>query len=178
MIGLIWAQTLDGVIGADGVMPWHLPEDLAHFRSVTRGGAVIMGRRTWDSLPERFRPLPNRRNVVITRQRDWAAEGASVAHTLEDALALTEGDLWVIGGAEIYGLALPYADTLEVTEIDADITGDTFAPAITTEWTRVAADPTSGWLRSSTGLPFRFARYQRASGTGGRAGHPAQELAH
>ena len=164
MIGLIWAQTVGGVIGANGIMPWHLPEDLAHFRSVTQGGAVIMGRRTWDSLPERFRPLPDRRNVVITRQRDWAAEGASVAHTLDDALALTEGDLWVIGGAEVYGLALPYADTLEVTEIDADITGDTFAPAVTAAWTRVTADPTSGWLRSATDLAYRFARYERSAG--------------
>ncbi|TFD10684.1 dihydrofolate reductase [Cryobacterium sp. TMT1-66-1] len=160
-LGLIWAQTLGGVIGADGVMPWHLPEDLAHFRAVTSGSAVIMGRRTWDSLPERFRPLPGRKNVVITRQLGWAAAGASVAHTLEDALALTEGDLWVIGGAEIYGLALPYADVLEVTEIDASIAGDTYAPAITAAWTRVTANPPSGWLSSTTALPYRFARYER-----------------
>ncbi|WP_166783958.1 dihydrofolate reductase [Cryobacterium sp. Hz9] len=178
MLGLIWAQTLAGVIGANGVMPWHLPEDLAHFRSVTQGGAVIMGRRTWDSLPERFRPLPGRQNVVITRQRGWAGAGASVAHTFDDAHALTEGPVWVIGGAEIYRLALPYADTLEVTEIDAQIAGDTIAPAITAAWNRVDSDPAHGWLRSSTGLPFRFARYQRAFGTGGRAEHsPAQEPA-
>jgi dihydrofolate reductase len=161
MIGLIWAQSVGGVIGADGAMPWHLPEDLAHFRSVTRGGAVIMGRRTWDSLPERFRPLPGRKNVVITRQRGWAAEGTSVAHSLEDALALTEGDLWVIGGAEIYALALAYADVLEVTEIDTDIAGDTYAPEITAAWHRVSTDPASGWLRSTTALPYRFARYGR-----------------
>ncbi|MBG6214664.1 MAG: dihydrofolate reductase [Cryobacterium sp.] len=162
MIGLIWAQTLGGVIGANGLMPWHLPEDLAHFRSVTHGGAVIMGRRTWDSLPERYRPLPGRQNVVVTRQRDWAAEGASVAHSLEDALSQTEGPVWVIGGAEIYRLALPYADILEVTEIDAVITGDTFAPTITTGWNNVETGSTTGWLRSSAGLPFRFVRYQRA----------------
>ena len=162
-LGLIWAQTVNGVIGADGVMPWHLPEDLAHFRTVTLGSAVIMGRRTWDSLPERYRPLPGRRNVVITRQQGWAAAGASVAHTLEDALALTEGDLWVIGGAEIYGLALPYADVLEVTEIDAEIDGDTFAPPISAAWTRVTTDPPSGWLSSSTALPYRFTRYERTA---------------
>lgn len=160
MLGLIWAQTLDGVIGADGVMPWHLPEDLAHFRAVTRGKTVIMGRRTWDSLPERFRPLPGRQNIVITRQLDWAGEGASVAHGVDDALALADGPVWVIGGAEIYRLALPYADALEVTEIDADIAGDTLAPAITAEWTVNETGSTADWLRSSTGLPYRFVGYQ------------------
>lgn len=164
MLGLIWAQTVDGVIGADGLMPWHLPEDLAHFRSVTRGGAVIMGRRTWDSLPERFRPLPGRQNVVITRQRGWAAEGASVAHSFWEARALTEEPVWVIGGAEIYRLALPYADTLEVTEIDAEIAGDTRAPSITADWNAVGTDPENGWLHSVGGLPFRFVRYQRPPG--------------
>ncbi|WP_105034385.1 dihydrofolate reductase [Cryobacterium aureum] len=160
-LGLIWAQTREGVIGANGVMPWHLPEDLAHFRAVTSGSAVIMGRRTWDSLPERFRPLPGRQNIVITRQQGWAAEGASVAHTLEDALAITSSVVWVIGGAEIYRLALPFAGILEVTEIDADIPGDTHAPALTAAWTRVHTDPTSGWLRSTTALRYRFARYER-----------------
>ncbi|TFD63510.1 dihydrofolate reductase [Cryobacterium ruanii] len=160
-IGLIWAQTVSGVIGADGIMPWHLPEDLAHFRAVTRGGAVIMGRRTWDSLPERFRPLPGRQNVVITRQQDWAAEGASAAHGFDDALALAEGPVWVIGGAEIYRLALAHADVLEVTEIDASIAGDTLAPALDAAWTRVSTAPASGWLRSSTALPYRFTRYER-----------------
>ncbi|SEN34954.1 dihydrofolate reductase [Cryobacterium sp. TMT1-3] len=162
-LGLIWAQTVGGVIGADGVMPWHLPEDLTHFRAVTRGGAVIMGRRTWDSLPERFRPLPGRQNIVITRQQRWAAEGASVAHSLNEALALAEGPVWVIGGAEIYRLALPHADVLEVTEIDASIAGDTVAPALDAAWARVATDPASGWLRSSTALPYRFTRYERTT---------------
>jgi dihydrofolate reductase len=171
MLGLVWAQTLGGVIGAEGVMPWHLPEDLAHFRSVTRGSAVIMGRRTWDSLPERFRPLPGRDNVVITRQPDWAAEGASVAHSLDEALALSEGPVWVIGGAEIYRLALPYADHLEVTEIDAEIVGDTLAPAISAEWNVVDTDPENGWRHSAGGLPFRFVRYERPSGIPSRRPH-------
>ena len=163
-IGLIWAQTVNGVIGADGVMPWHLPEDLAHFRTVTRGGAVIMGRRTWDSLPERFRPLPGRQNVVITRQQDWAAAGAFAAHNFDDALALAEGPVWVIGGAEIYRLALAHANVLEVTEIDASIAGDTLAPALDAAWARVSTNPESGWLRSSTALPYRFTRYERSPG--------------
>ncbi len=165
MLGLIWAQTRNGVIGANGVMPWHLPEDLAHFRTVTRASTVIMGRRTWDSLPERFRPLPGRQNIVITRQRDWAAEGASVAHTLEDALVLAEGPVWVIGGAEIYQLALPVAEILVVTEIDAEIVGDTLAPVITAEWTEAEQQQPSGWLSSSDGLQYRFVRYQRSPAT-------------
>ncbi|TFD88339.1 dihydrofolate reductase [Cryobacterium serini] len=161
-LGLIWAQTVNGVIGADGLMPWHLPEDLAHFRSVTAGGAVIMGRRTWDSLPARFRPLPGRQNIVITRQQGWAAEGASAAHNFHDALALAEGPVWVIGGAEIYRLALPYADVLEVTEIDASIDGDTLAPTLDATWTQVSTDPPNGWFTSSTALPYRFTRYERS----------------
>lgn len=164
-LGLIWAQTLDGVIGFEGVMPWHLPEDLAHFRDVTQGSAVIMGRRTWDSLPERFRPLPGRQNVVLTRQQGWAAAGATVAHTMDEALGLCAGSVWVIGGAEIYRQALPLADTLEVTEIDAEITGDTVAPTLDGAWNLVNADPPSGWLRSGTTLPYRFLRYQRAQVT-------------
>ncbi|TFD58815.1 dihydrofolate reductase [Cryobacterium suzukii] len=163
-LGLIWAQTVNGVIGADGVMPWHLPEDLAHFRTVTLGGAVIMGRRTWDSLPERYRPLPGRQNVVITRQQGWAAEGTSIAHSLDDARALIEGPVWVIGGGEIYRLALPLADTLEVTEIDAEIAGDTHAPALDAAWARVSTDPENGWFSSSTALPYRFTRYERSPG--------------
>ena len=161
-IGLIWAQSRNGVIGFDGRLPWHLPEDLAHFRAITGGGVVIMGRRTWDSIPERFRPLPGRQNVVITRQRDWAAPGASVVHGFDDALAIAAGPVWVIGGAEIFRLALPHADTLELTEIDEQFAGDTLAPALTPDWTRVNTNPASGWLHSSTGLPYRFARYQRA----------------
>ena len=104
MIGLIWAQAANGVIGRDNAIPWHIPEDMAHFREVTTGSTVVMGRRTWESLPARFRPLPGRRNVVLTRDEAWTAEGAEVAHDLTAALA---GDCWVIGGADIYRAALP-----------------------------------------------------------------------
>ena len=161
-IGLIWAQSRNGVIGFDGRLPWHLPEDLAHFRAITGGGVVIMGRLTWDSIPERFRPLPGRHNVVITRQRDWAAPGASVVHSFDDAIVIAAGPVWVIGGAEIFRLALPHADTLELTEIDERFAGDTLAPSITAAWNLVDTDPSSGWRRSSGGLRYRFARYQRA----------------
>src|SRR5207244_10135419 len=101
-LGLVYARAANGVIGKRGVMPWHLPEDMAHFKQVTMGAPVIMGRKTWESLPPRFRPLPGRRNVVITRQRDWKAEGATRAESLQDALAVcaSEPNVWVIGGGE------------------------------------------------------------------------------
>lgn len=155
-IGLVWAQADGGVIGADGGMPWHVPEDLAHFKEVTLGAPVVMGRRTWDSLPERFRPLPGRENVVITRQGEWAADGARRAGSLEEALEGLE-EAWVIGGAEIFRQAMPDADRLEVTELDLDVDGDTFAPS--TEGWRVA--DTGEWLTSRSGVRYRFRRYER-----------------
>ena len=102
-LGLILARARNGVIGRDGGMPWHLPEDLAHFKKVTMGCPVIMGRKTWDSLPPRFRPLPGRANIVVTRQADWQAEGAARAASLSEAMILCSGAsrAWVIGGAEI-----------------------------------------------------------------------------
>ncbi len=160
-IGLVWAEAR-GIIGHDGVLPWHLPEDLAHFKDLTRGGTVIMGRRTWDSLPERFRPLPDRTNIVVTRQPGWISDGVSTVHSLEDALAHPgEQPTWVIGGAQIFALAMGVADTLEVTEIDADIPGDTRAPAIGSDWEVASADPIQGWHRSRAGLDYRFLRYER-----------------
>src|SRR3954468_16198856 len=100
-LGIIYARSRNGVIGKDGVMPWHLPEDLAHFKRTTLGAPVIMGRKTWDSVPARFRPLPGRRNVVVTRDPQWRADGAEHATSLEQAIALC-GDVpmvWVTGGA-------------------------------------------------------------------------------
>lgn len=155
MIGLIWAQAADGVIGHDNAIPWHVPEDMRHFRAVTAGATVVMGRRTWESLPARFRPLPGRRNLVLTRSTTWADEGAEVVHSLEDALA---GDVWVIGGADVYAAALPRADVLEVTEVQGSYAGDVHAPAIDTSW-RVDTD--SGWQQSSAGPTFRWLRYVR-----------------
>jgi len=180
-VALIWAQAQDGVIGHDGTIPWHLPEDLAHFRAVTDGATVVMGRRTWDSLPPRFRPLPGRRNVVITRQPDWRADGAVVAHSLEEALhdrahdddaatsrtgaargtgtgTGTDTDAtWVIGGGEIYRQALPLANRVEITEVDLEIDGDTRAPELgdADGWRRKTV-PDDGWLESRTGIRYRF----------------------
>lgn len=130
-LGLIWAEARGGVIGRDGGMPWHVPEDLAHFRAKTTGAPVIMGRRTWESFPERFRPLPGRRNIVVTRNADWEADGAERASSLDAALALVDSalDAWVIGGARLFAEAIERADVLEVTELDLEIAdGDTFAP--------------------------------------------------
>ena len=137
---LIFARAANGVIGKDGTLPWHLPEDLAHFKRTTLGCPVIMGRKTWDSLPPRFRPLPGRTNVVVTRQPDWHANGAQPAHDLHEALAvcaqLSPGvpDVWVIGGAQIYAQAMPLAHTAVVTEIDASFEGDAFAPTFGSDW--------------------------------------------
>ncbi|WP_127793144.1 dihydrofolate reductase [Agromyces sp. LHK192] len=166
-IGLIWAQAHDRVIGRDGRMPWHLPEDLAHFRQLTDGCPVVMGRRTWDSLPERFRPLPGRRNLVVTRQADWAAEGAERAASVDEALALAGSGrsdaawTWVIGGAEVYRQVLPSADRLEVTEIDLEVAGDAYAPEVDEGWRLEASDPVDGWLVSRTGIRYAFRAYAR-----------------
>ena len=158
-IGLIWAQAHDRVIGKDGVMPWHLPEDLAHFKRTTLKYSVIMGRRTWDSIPSRFRPLPGRRNIVVTRQADWHHDGADRAADLGQALQLCADDarVWIIGGAQIYAQALPLADELVVTEIDADFEGDAFAPALGPEWREVARDS----LTTASGLRLAFITYRR-----------------
>ncbi|WP_410871944.1 dihydrofolate reductase [Nocardia sp. A7] len=158
MIGLIWAQANDGVIGVDNTIPWRLPEDMANFRDTTMGHPVIMGRRTWDSLPANFRPLSGRRNIVVTRQTDWSTEGAERAASVPDALAMTgETDTWVAGGGEIYRAALPLATTLLVTEVDTTVVGDAFAPVIGPEW---HADD-APWLTSKTGLRYRIRRYAR-----------------
>ena len=159
-VGLIWAQARGGVIGRDGVMPWHLPEDLAHFKRTTLSHPVIMGRRTWDSLPPRFRPLPGRVNIVVTRQPDWQVAGARRASSLEQALqSCPDAErIWVIGGAEVYAQALPLADELVVTEIDADIEGDAHAPAIGAEWQEFAREP----LVAANGTRLAFVTWRRA----------------
>lgn len=164
LVGLVWAQAHDRVVGRDGVMPWHLPEDLRHFRDVTRGATVVMGRRTWSSLPERFRPLPGRRNVVLSRQSGFAAAGAEVRASFEAALdgALPDERVWVIGGAQVWDAALPVADLLVVTEIDARVDGDTRAPQIDGTWQQTTCDPAEGWHRSTTGLRYRFVEHHRA----------------
>jgi dihydrofolate reductase len=159
-VGLVWAQDEAGVIGRDGGLPWHLPEDLAHFRALTRGATVVMGRATWESLPERFRPLPGRRNVVLTRQAGYRTPGAEVRGSLPEALADAEGTVWVIGGAQVYAQAQPLADRLVVTEVAVRADGDALAPPLEARWQRVAVDPPEGWHRSAAGLGYRFVEYR------------------
>ncbi|MCM2341288.1 dihydrofolate reductase [Rhodoferax sp.] len=158
-LNLILARARNGVIGNNNAMPWHLPEDMAHFKRTTLGCPVIMGRKTWDSLPARFRPLPGRLNVVVTRQPDWTADGAVVANSLETACAACPPDstAWVIGGAELYAQALALAGTAVVTEIDADFDGDAFAPRFGPAWRELARES----HLSGTGLSYSFVTYQK-----------------
>ena len=161
-LNLIFARAANGVIGANNRLPWHLPEDMAHFKRNTLGCPVIMGRKTWDSLPPKFRPLPGRLNVVVTRQTDWTAEGAVAAHSLEAACAVCPPDstAWVIGGSEIYAQALALASTALVTDIEASYEGDAYAPQFGPEWREVARDAQV----SANGLSFSFVTYQKITG--------------
>ena len=159
-LGVIYARARNGAIGKDNAMPWHLPEDLAHFKRTTLGAPVIMGRKTWDSVPPRFRPLPGRRNIVITRNEDWHEEGAERVSSLEQAIALCSDVpvAWVTGGADIFRLALPHADIAVVTEIDADFDGHVFAPELGPEWQEAARERHV----SKTGLGYSFVTYTKA----------------
>lgn len=169
MIALIWAQAHDavgrGVIGAKGDIPWHLPEDFAHFKQLTAGHPVIMGERTWVSLPKK--PLPNRTNIVLTANPDTAFcmgpqhAAGSLSEAFELASKAPGGDVvWVIGGESVYRQAIAYADRLEVTEIDLAVAGDTFAPVIPLAEFSVMEEP---WKTGANGLRYRFRSYQRVS---------------
>jgi dihydrofolate reductase len=152
-LGLIWAQSTSGIIGRENGIPWRLPEDQARFKELTLGHTVVMGRLTWESLPAKVRPLPGRKNVVVTRQADFMANGADVVGGLQEAL--TDDDTWVIGGEQIYALALPLATRCEITEIEIDLRredGDAMAPVLDQHWHGTVGD----WHDSSTGLRYRF----------------------
>jgi dihydrofolate reductase len=162
-LALIWGQTPDGVIGRDGTLPWRLPEDLARFRTLTEGHPVLMGRATWESLPARFRPLPGRDNIVLSRTPGFDAPGARVVGGLDEALDLVgDRDAWVIGGGGVYAATLPHADRVEVTVVDTTVEGDTWAPVLDPgRWRLVGSEPGSGWRTSSAdGLRFRFDSYE------------------
>lgn len=159
-VSLVAAVARGGVIGRDNAIPWRIREDMQRFRAVTIGHPVVIGRRTWDSLPDRFRPLPGRRNVVVTRNPDWCAEGAERAGSLEEALRVLEGAprVYVIGGAEVYAAALPLADELLLTEIDLDVEGDAFFP----DWDRGEFVEASRESQvSADGTPLAFVTYER-----------------
>ena len=160
-LALIAAVGRGGAIGLGGTMPWSLPADLAHFRRVTLGCPVLMGRRTWDSLPPRFKPLPGRRNLVVTRNAAWQAAGAEACGSLEAALerVMDAERVFVIGGGELYTQALPRADERVLTEIDADFDADTFFPA----WDRGAFTEVSREAHvGEAAWPFAFVTYRRS----------------
>ena len=172
---MIWAQASEnGVIGSDGVMPWHVPEDLAHFKQITADGTVVMGRKTWESIPPRFRPLPGRLNIVLTRDESWTDTGAVVAHTVDSAVAQAVAagkTIWVIGGGQIYHTFLADADVLEVTEVKGSFTGEVYAPRIDDSLWEVAT-VTPDFIESSAGAEYRFVRYtRRPEKTEGSAQH-------
>ena len=162
-INLIFARARNGVIGKDNQLPWHLPEDLAHFKRTTLGQPVIMGRKTWDSLPASVRPLPGRRNVVITRDPNTPCPGAERYTSLEAALqALAqEPRVFVIGGAQIYALALPWADELLLTEIDAVLPADAHFPAWRAEEFELVDKTPSNAQGADAPVPYAFATYRR-----------------
>jgi len=161
-IGLIFARAENGVIGKDGAMPWHLPEDLAHFRRVTQDHPVIMGRRTWLSIPPRFRPLPGRRNIILTHQPDWYAENAETARDLPQAISLCADAplVWIIGGAQLYGQAEPLARIAEITEIHAPFAGDAYAPTLGSGWQETSRETHT----AANGLRYSFVQCQRDDG--------------
>lgn len=162
VLSLIAAVARDGGIGRRNQLLWHESEDQKHFRRVTIGCPVVMGRKTWDSLPARFRPLPGRRNVVLTRDAAWRADGAERAASLGEALALLADapKVFVIGGAQVYAEALTQADELVLTEIDAVFDADAFFPG----WSRDDFDEVSSEARTTQGgTPYRFVTYRRRS---------------
>ena len=167
MIALIWAQARDAtgrpVIGASGGIPWRVPEDFAHFKMLTLGHPVIMGVRTWASLP--IKPLPGRTNIVLCRDGEVNPDaGAIVVPALAEALAVAEaapgGELtWIIGGGQVYQQTIEIADRLVITEVDLIVEGDAYAPQL--DPNRWQLTEQSSWQRSKTGLRYRFSSFQR-----------------
>ena len=161
-LSLIAAVARGGVIGKNNALLWHLPEDMRHFKRATLGHPVIMGRKTWDSLPARLRPLPGRPNIVVTRNPQWHADGAQRAASLNEAIALVADvpQAFVIGGAQLYAAALPHADELVITEIDADFDGDAYFPA----WDRrqfIETHRATHPAGEANPFGFAFVTYQR-----------------
>jgi dihydrofolate reductase len=165
-VRMVWAQAADRVIGAGGTLPWHLPEDLHLFRLLTRGATVVMGRRTWESLPARVRPLPGRRNVVLSTTTVPLGPDVVVARSVEEVLAV-DGDLWVIGGGEVYRAFLPHATEAVVTDVDVRLPGDTRAPVVGPAWVLGGRYPEHGWAESAAGLRFRVSHWTRAGAAPG-----------
>lgn len=163
-VALIAAVAENGCIGVENRLPWHLPADLKHFRQLTTGNIVIMGRKTYDSIGK---PLPNRHNIVITRNTDWHVDGVQVAHSLDEALAQAQHIahtqalpfIWIMGGAQIYQQSLALAQALYLTEVETTVTGDAFLPSISTaDWQITASER---HYQAESDLYYRFVTYQR-----------------
>lgn len=162
-ITAIWAQGQDGVIGLNGSIPWMIPQDLAFFKEQTMGGAVIMGRKTWESIPEKFRPLTGRVNIVVTNQMPYSAPGALVVHNIGRALDLAKHNpnIFIIGGDQIYRQTLWHCNYAIVTEVDYAAVGDAYAPVLRDEdW---FCDKETYWSDNPTGLKWRHKFYARRS---------------
>ncbi len=160
MVSIVVALSSNRVIGRDGALPWRLPTDLEHFRALTTGHAVVMGRKTYESLPARLRPLPQRRNVVLSSSPSYEARGAEVFADLESALEACGHDCFVIGGGQTYVQALPFTERVYATHVDGDVTGDAFFPELSPAVWRCAehSDP----IAENDEL-FTFAVYERSS---------------
>jgi len=157
-VSLVVAYARNRVIGRDGGLPWHLPSDMRHFRELTTGGAVVMGRKTYASIPEKFRPLPQRRNIVLSRDPAYRARGAEIYPSLPAALDACGRDCFVIGGGATYAEALPHAARVVATELAEEVDGDVFFPPL----------PAAEWAVASEGAPvaesgheFRIRVYER-----------------
>jgi dihydrofolate reductase len=151
---MIWAEARNRVIGADGGIPWRVPGEQALFKQRTMGSTIVMGRATWESLPRR--PLPGRRNVVLTRDPAWQADGAERAGSVAEVLERYD-DVWVIGGAAVYAAFVPFADEVVRTEIDLVVDGDTVAPALGDEWVATPGE----WQTAPNGVKFRVVELRR-----------------
>lgn len=170
---MVWAQSLDGVIGLEGDMPWHVPEDLQHFKQVTMGQTLIMGRRTWKSFPDSVRPLPGRISVVVSETFSHNPSDPKLAHDdvhivsnvqqgLELAGELKTGPMiWVVGGGTIYDQAISVASVVERSVFNLNVAGDTYAPQLDTTWTLVTQDPADDWHTSTSSVQYRFERWER-----------------
>lgn len=161
MIGLIFAQSSNGFIGKDGKLLFHIPEDLKRFKHITEGSAVVMGRKTWESLPDGFKPLPNRFNVVLSRNKDYKIPGVLVHHDLVEVLSRFENkhqDIWIIGGEELYKEAIRYARIIQQTLVTQEFDGDAKAPYIDPDnWQCSVGNP----FKEHNGLYYQFNTYRR-----------------
>ena len=158
MISLLVAHDPDRVIGKDNELPWHIPEDLAYFKKMSMGKAMVMGRKTFESIG---RPLPGRLNIIVTRNEAYAAEGVVVVHDVQEAIAIAKAfsdEVMIIGGAEIFRMTMEIADRLYITYIQKKFEGDTFFPAYETEWKLTS---TSEDHITKEGIPYSFLVYER-----------------